>query len=145
MPATQVSPRKGVSGSHCPVSRSTRSMSTSAAWACGDASRVVASKVPSKSVVRNMGNASRGMVRFLQRTSAAGGVEAAAGYTGRCSNACERNTVFMAAQAPRTRVLTGITTSGTPHLGNYVGAIRPAVAASLDPQTESFYFLADYH
>ena len=29
-----------------------------------------------------------------------------------------------------TRVLTGITTSGTPHLGNYVGAIRPAVAAS---------------
>ena len=45
----------------------------------------------------------------------------------------------------RTRVLTGITTSGTPHLGNYVGAIRPAVAASRDPGTESFYFLADYH
>ena len=45
----------------------------------------------------------------------------------------------------RTRVLTGITTSGTPHLGNYVGAIRPAVAASRDPAAESFYFLADYH
>mgnify|MGYP002776994010 CR=1 FL=1 len=45
----------------------------------------------------------------------------------------------------RTRVLTGITTSGTPHLGNYVGAIRPAVAASLDAGVESFYFLADYH
>lgn len=44
-----------------------------------------------------------------------------------------------------TRVLTGITTSGTPHLGNYVGAIRPAVAASRDPGVESFYFLADYH
>jgi tryptophanyl-tRNA synthetase len=44
-----------------------------------------------------------------------------------------------------TRVLTGITTSGTPHLGNYVGAIRPAVAASLSPGVESFYFLADYH
>ena len=44
-----------------------------------------------------------------------------------------------------TRVLTGITTSGTPHLGNYVGAIRPAVAASLEPGVESFYFLADYH
>lgn len=44
-----------------------------------------------------------------------------------------------------TRVLTGITTSGTPHLGNYVGAIRPAVAASRDPNVESFYFLADYH
>ncbi len=44
-----------------------------------------------------------------------------------------------------TRVLTGITTSGTPHLGNYVGAIRPAVAASRAPGVESFYFLADLH
>ncbi len=44
-----------------------------------------------------------------------------------------------------TRVLTGITTSGTPHLGNYVGAIRPAVRASLAADVESFYFLADYH
>ncbi|MES2979562.1 MAG: tryptophan--tRNA ligase [Pseudomonadota bacterium] len=43
------------------------------------------------------------------------------------------------------RVLTGITTSGTPHLGNYVGAVRPAVRASLAPGVESFYFLADYH
>jgi tryptophanyl-tRNA synthetase len=43
------------------------------------------------------------------------------------------------------RVLTGITTSGTPHLGNYVGAIRPAVRASLEPGVQSFYFLADYH
>ncbi|WP_295857276.1 tryptophan--tRNA ligase [uncultured Xylophilus sp.] len=43
------------------------------------------------------------------------------------------------------RVLTGITTTGTPHLGNYVGAIRPAVRASREPGTESFYFLADYH
>ena len=43
------------------------------------------------------------------------------------------------------RFLTGITTSGTPHLGNYVGSIRPAVRASLTPEVESFYFLADYH
>ena len=43
------------------------------------------------------------------------------------------------------RVLTGITTSGTPHLGNYAGAIRPAVAASRQAGVESFYFLADYH
>ena len=43
------------------------------------------------------------------------------------------------------RILTGITTSGTPHLGNYVGAIRPAIAASRAPGVESFYFLADYH
>ncbi len=45
----------------------------------------------------------------------------------------------------KTRVLTGITTSGTPHLGNYVGAIRPAIAASRAADVESFYFLADYH
>ena len=43
------------------------------------------------------------------------------------------------------RVLTGITTSGTPHLGNYVGAIRPAVEASLSGTFDSFFFLADYH
>ncbi len=44
-----------------------------------------------------------------------------------------------------TRFLTGITTSGTPHLGNYVGSIRPSVRASLTPGVESYYFLADYH
>jgi tryptophanyl-tRNA synthetase len=45
----------------------------------------------------------------------------------------------------RQRVLTGITTTGTPHLGNYVGAIRPAIAASRDRNVDAFYFLADYH
>jgi tryptophanyl-tRNA synthetase len=44
-----------------------------------------------------------------------------------------------------TRVLTGITTTGTPHLGNYVGAIRPAIAASRDPSVDAYLFLADYH
>ena len=43
------------------------------------------------------------------------------------------------------RVLTGITTTGTPHLGNYFGAIRPAILASRDELSESFFFLADYH
>ncbi len=43
------------------------------------------------------------------------------------------------------RVLTGITTTGTPHLGNYVGAIRPAIAASERDDAQSFYFLADFH
>ena len=43
------------------------------------------------------------------------------------------------------RVLTGITTTGTPHLGNFVGAIRPAVEASRDNSIESYFFLADYH
>lgn len=41
--------------------------------------------------------------------------------------------------------LTGITTTGTPHIGNYVGAIRPGILASKDPDTRHFYFLADYH
>jgi len=41
--------------------------------------------------------------------------------------------------------LTGITTTGTPHIGNYVGAIQPGIVASKDPATEHFYFLADYH
>jgi len=41
--------------------------------------------------------------------------------------------------------LTGITTTGTPHIGNYVGAIRPGINASKDLSTQHFYFLADYH
>jgi tryptophanyl-tRNA synthetase len=45
----------------------------------------------------------------------------------------------------RPRILTGITTTGTPHLGNYVGAIRPTVLASKDPAVDGYYFLADYH
>src|SRR5690625_3415695 len=43
------------------------------------------------------------------------------------------------------RVLTGITTTGIPHLGNYAGAIRPAVEASQQEGVDAFYFLADYH
>ncbi|MBS0392168.1 MAG: tryptophan--tRNA ligase [Proteobacteria bacterium] len=44
-----------------------------------------------------------------------------------------------------TRFLTGITPSGTPHLGNYAGMMRPAIAATRTPGVENFYFLADYH
>ena len=44
-----------------------------------------------------------------------------------------------------TRVLTGITTTGTPHLGNYAGAIRPSVQASTQADVDAFYFMADYH
>jgi len=43
------------------------------------------------------------------------------------------------------RILTGITTTGTPHLGNYVVAIRPSIAASRDSSIDSFFFMADYH
>ena len=42
------------------------------------------------------------------------------------------------------RVLTGITTTGIPHLGNYIGAIRPALAAA-GSAGQSMFFLADYH
>ena len=42
-------------------------------------------------------------------------------------------------------VLTGITTTGSPHLGNYVGAIKPAILSSRDEGVQSYYFLADYH
>ena len=45
----------------------------------------------------------------------------------------------------RHRVLTGITTTGTPHLGNYVGAIRPAIASSQQDDVDAYLFLADYH
>lgn len=45
----------------------------------------------------------------------------------------------------RTRILTGVTTTGIPHLGNYVGAIRPAIEASRAPDADAFLFLADYH
>tara|TARA_Y100000741_G_scaffold362208_1_gene347550 strand:- start:506 stop:1516 length:1011 start_codon:yes stop_codon:yes gene_type:complete len=43
------------------------------------------------------------------------------------------------------RVLTGITTTGAPHLGNLVGAVLPAIKASEQKNTTSFLFLADYH
>ena len=41
--------------------------------------------------------------------------------------------------------LTGITTTGTPHIGNYVGAIRPGIAASRESSKRNYYFLADFH
>jgi tryptophanyl-tRNA synthetase len=46
---------------------------------------------------------------------------------------------------PAQRVLTGITTTGTLHLGNYVGALRPCIVASRESNVESFFFMADYH
>ena len=44
-----------------------------------------------------------------------------------------------------TRVLTGINTTGTLHIGNYVGAIRPAIQASHQEDVQSFFFMADLH
>ena len=45
----------------------------------------------------------------------------------------------------KTKVLTGITTSGIPHIGNLAGAIMPAINASKNKLTDTFLFLADYH
>lgn len=46
---------------------------------------------------------------------------------------------------PKKRILTGITPTGIPHLGNYVGAIRPAIKSIQSSDDEAFFFLADYH
>jgi tryptophanyl-tRNA synthetase len=44
-----------------------------------------------------------------------------------------------------TRILTGIQSSGKPHLGNLLGAIIPAIQLSKQPENESFFFIADLH
>lgn len=44
-----------------------------------------------------------------------------------------------------TRILTGIQSSGKPHLGNLLGAIIPAIKLSKNPENESFFFIADLH
>src|SRR5690606_12962582 len=46
---------------------------------------------------------------------------------------------------PMARILTGIQSTGIPHLGNVLGAIRPAIAMANDPKNESFLFIADLH
>jgi tryptophanyl-tRNA synthetase len=43
------------------------------------------------------------------------------------------------------RILTGIQSTGTPHLGNILGAILPAIEKAKDPKNESFLFIADMH
>lgn len=42
-------------------------------------------------------------------------------------------------------VLTGITPSGTPHIGNYIGAIKPALEMAKNPEFDAYFFIADYH
>lgn len=43
------------------------------------------------------------------------------------------------------RILTGVQSTGTPHLGNLLGAILPAIEMSKKPENESFLFIADLH
>lgn len=43
------------------------------------------------------------------------------------------------------RILTGVQSTGTPHLGNLLGAILPAIEMANDPKNEAFLFIADMH
>ncbi len=43
------------------------------------------------------------------------------------------------------RILTGVQSTGTPHLGNLLGAIMPAIDMANDPKNDSFIFIADLH
>jgi tryptophanyl-tRNA synthetase len=43
------------------------------------------------------------------------------------------------------RILTGIQSTGIPHLGNILGAILPGIKLANDPQNEAFFFIADFH
>ena len=43
------------------------------------------------------------------------------------------------------RILTGVQSTGTPHLGNLLGAVLPAIAMAEDAENESFLFIADLH
>ena len=43
------------------------------------------------------------------------------------------------------KILTGVQSTGTPHLGNLLGAIIPAIQMANNPDNESFLFIADLH
>ena len=43
------------------------------------------------------------------------------------------------------RILTGIQSTGTPHLGNILGAILPAIEMAMEPGNDAFLFIADMH
>ena len=60
------------------------------------------------------------------------------------SAAAPSDTLTVEQYVAKQRIVTGVTTTGIPHLGNYVGAIRPTIQA-LDEAGDAFVFLADYH
>lgn len=51
----------------------------------------------------------------------------------------------MIKKAHKKIVLTGITPSGTPHIGNFIGAIKPALEMAKNPEFSAYFFIADYH
>lgn len=52
---------------------------------------------------------------------------------------------LLARKKTMTKILTGVQSTGTPHLGNLLGAIIPAIELSNKPENESFLFIADLH
>jgi tryptophanyl-tRNA synthetase len=55
------------------------------------------------------------------------------------------NHIFVPNTISMARILTGVQSTGTPHLGNLLGAIIPAIEMAKDPKNESFLFIADMH
>ena len=47
---------------------------------------------------------------------------------------------FIISSSMKKRILTGITTTGIPHIGNFFGAIKPAIELSASNDAESFLF-----
>src|SRR5690606_9604816 len=135
------------SGRSRPVSRSTTASSTSGRWAGpwagGGAGQALAARARASRAGRIMAVLPAQRARCMDANARG----RAAGLHGAPVRLCGHSGFRFepASRMSKTRVLTGITTSGTPHLGNYVGAIRPAIAASRASGAESFYFLADYH
>jgi tryptophanyl-tRNA synthetase len=63
----------------------------------------------------------------------------------KCGKTIVTNSQYCFICTPMARILTGIQSSGRPHLGNLLGAIIPAIELSRQPENESFFFIADLH
>ncbi len=65
---------------------------------------------------------------------------------GRCLEGSSLLTLKRSMSQPKiTTVLTGVKPTGIPHIGNYLGAIRPAIRLSQRANTQTWFFIADYH
>jgi len=58
---------------------------------------------------------------------------------------CRSNFIVFCFLCRMARILTGIQSSGKPHLGNLLGAYLPAIEMSIKPENDSFFFIADLH
>ena len=62
-----------------------------------------------------------------------------------CENRCKLCELCGQEKITMAKILTGVQSTGTPHLGNLLGAIIPAITLSSNPENESFLFIADLH